>query len=106
MEVATILTIVVLNIMLPTLDVFTDINLAIKLYKPQPGCVWYYSSRDGQRLSDLSDVCYKDPVTFCSHNENREHCKCYDPHPKMATVLLTPFLLNYCLLYTSDAADE
>ena len=32
MEVATILTIVLLNILLPTADVFTDIILVIKLY--------------------------------------------------------------------------
>ena len=32
MAVATILTIVVLNILLPTADVFTDINLAVKLF--------------------------------------------------------------------------
>ena len=33
MEVATILTILILNIVLPTLDTATDINLVIKLYK-------------------------------------------------------------------------
>ena len=32
MELATILTIVVLSILLPTADVFTDLNLIVKLY--------------------------------------------------------------------------
>ena len=32
MELATILTIVVLNILLPSADVLSDINLAVKLY--------------------------------------------------------------------------
>ena len=32
MEVATILTILILNIFLPTLDTATDINLVVKLY--------------------------------------------------------------------------
>ena len=32
MEVSTILTLLVLNILLPTLDTFTDINLVAKLY--------------------------------------------------------------------------
>ena len=43
MEVATILTILVLNILLPTADVFSDINLAVKLYSghyPEMATLW------------------------------------------------------------------
>ena len=75
MEVATILTIVVLNILLPTADIVTDINLVVKLYKPtQPGCVEYYLDRDGERVSGIHLDCRRDPVGFCSKKENREHC--------------------------------
>ena len=59
MEVKTIMIILVLNIALPTLDTFTDINLVLKLYRGAEGYGNWYS------------------------------------HPKMATAMLTPFLLNY-----------
>ena len=36
MEVASILTVLVLNIFLPTLDTFTDISLVTKLYNGAP----------------------------------------------------------------------
>ena len=36
MEVASILTVLVLNIFLPTLDTYSDINLVTKLYNPHP----------------------------------------------------------------------
>ena len=85
MEVATILTIVVLNLLLPTADVFTDINLAVKLYTASPRC--------------QLNKCPEDPVNCCSEDENKKHCKIYDPHPKMATVLLMPFLLNYIVCF-------
>ena len=101
MEVATILTILALNIVLPTADVFTDINLAVKLYKPlaEPECVSYFSWRDGERLRGIYEECREDPWTFCTKDENREHCKFYDPHYKMATVLLMPCLLNYIVCF-------
>lgn len=89
MEVATILTIVVLNILLPTADVFTDFNLAVKLYKPPPRC----------RAGRYQLECLEDSVTFCSQDENKKQCKFYDPHYKMATVLLMPFLLNYIVCF-------
>jgi len=102
MEVATILTIVVLSIMLPSADVLTDINLAVKLYTPPrpPGCVWYSSQGEGKRgrLRGIYEECREDPVYFCSHHENRQHCEFYDNNI-MATVLLTPFLLNYIVCF-------
>ena len=99
MEVATILTILALNIVLPTADVYTDINLAIKLYKTkQPRCKYYYWY-NGERLERIYEECREDPLTFCSNDENREHCWFYDPHPAMATVLLMPFLLNYIVCF-------
>ena len=97
MEVKTILIILALNILLPTADVFTDIILVVKLYTPPPACEYYYSDRDGERLRGIYEKCKKDPVTFCSKDENREHC--VFSHPKMATVLLMPFLLNYIVCF-------
>merc|ERR1711988_632422 len=96
MAVATILSIVVLNILLPTADIYTDINLAVKLYTPSSGCK-YYSWRDGDRLERIYKECMEDPVTFCSHHINRKHCVL--SHYKMATVLLMPFLLNYIVCF-------
>ena len=98
MELATILTILMLNILIPTADVFTDVNLLVKLYKPPPGCKYYYW-RDGDRLARIYEECQEDPVTFCSKDENRKHCWLYDPHYKMATVLLMPCLLNYIVCF-------
>ena len=91
MAVATILTIVVLYILLPTADVFTDINLAVKLYKPieKPECVIKFDKSYW--------ACRRNPVGFCSKNENKQHC--VFSHYKMATVLLTPCLLNYIVSF-------
>ena len=98
MEVTTILTIVVLNIVLPTADVFTDMNLAIRLYTPPPRCK-YYNWNSGDTLRGIYEKCQEDPGTFCFKNENRNHCWLIEPHPKMATVLLIPFLLNYIVCF-------
>ena len=100
MAVTTILTIVVLNILLPTADVFTDIILVVKLYsEPPPGCRYYSSRWSGDTLRGIYEECDTDPRTFCSKHENREHCEFYDPHPKMATVLLMPCVLNYIVCF-------
>ena len=104
MEVATILTILVLNILLPTADVYTDIILMVKLYKPPPSCkddrswskVYILRGIYGE-LRGIYEECKKDHLTFCSRDENREHC--VFSHPKMATILLMPFLLNYIVCF-------
>ena len=96
MLAATILTIVVLNILLPTADVFTDFNLAVKLYKPPPRC----------RAGRYQLECLEDSVTFCSQDENKKQCKFYDPHYKMATALLMPFLLNYIVSFYTSLQDH
>ena len=94
MYVATILKIVVLNILLPTADVYTDINLAVKLYTLPPGCKDYPSIDN--KYSMIYEECRESPVTFCSNNENREHCIF---HSYLATVLLMPCLLNYIVCF-------
>ena len=108
MELATVLTgpwsmimtILVLNILLPTADVVTDLNLAVKLFKHNqpPTCKVYSSFDDGQRLEGIYEECVKDPVTFCSDDENRQYCFFFD-YTNMATVLLIPFLLNYIVCF-------
>ena len=98
MEVTTILTIVVLSTILPTLDVFSDINLMVKLYTQSTGCDYYSSSYDGERLRGIYEECLENPVYFCSHEENRQHCMFFD-YTNMATVLLMPFLLNYIVCF-------
>ena len=78
MEVATILTIVVLNILLPTADVYTDINLAVKLYRALPDCFNYAKEisdyhdihQNNETLKGIYDECDEDPVTLCSHDNN------------------------------------
>ena len=85
---------------LPTADVFTDIILVVKLYKPQPRCKKYYwQYDDGHLPSGIYEKCEEDPLTFCSKDENREHCKFYEPRYNIATVLLMPFLLNYIVCF-------
>merc|ERR1711988_1470146 len=44
----------------------------------------------------IYEECRESPVTFCSNNENREHCIF---HSYLATVLLMPFLLNYIVCF-------
>ena len=70
MEVAIILTVLVLNIILPTLDTYSDIILVAKLYNGAARREW---NRETQELEDGDIV----------------------RHPVYASVLLVPFLLNY-----------
>ena len=70
MEVASILTVLVLNIFLPTLDTYTDISLVTKLYNGAEGREW---NRETLEWEDGDIV----------------------PHPIYASLLLVPFLLNY-----------
>ena len=98
MAVGTILTILFLSIVIPTADVFTDVILAVKLYKPlsPPRCKYYVPSHDGDRLSWIYKKCEEDPVFFCSNHGNREHCV---SNSNTATVLLMPCLLNYIVCF-------
>ena len=73
MEVASILTVLVLNIFLPTLDTYTDIILVTKLYNGAP--VHTKWNNDGRIVPDYGSE--------------------IDSHPVYASVLLVPFLLNY-----------
>ena len=97
MEVKTILIILVLNIALPTLDTWTDINLVIKLYRGAHYCD--YPHHDYEK-------CKKDPVSFCSNAGNNQTVCGFSSHPKMATAMLTPFLLNYFVCFITFFRKE
>ena len=70
MEVKSILIILALNIILPTADIVTDINLVVKLYRG---------------IEDWRGNYY---------------------HPKMATAMLTPFLINYIVCFITFLRKE
>ena len=95
MEVITILVIVVFNLILPTLDTATDINLVYKLYR---GVRYWEECWRGK--------CWRDPVKSCSnYYENQHFCR-FTSHPLMATVMLVPFLLNYLVCFISFLRKE
>ena len=71
MEVKPILMMVALNILLPTLDIVTDINLIVKLYRGA-------EDADGRWYN----------------------------HPKMATAMLIPYLLNYVVCFITFLRKE
>ena len=70
MEVASILTVLVLNIFLPTLDTYSDIILVTKLYIGAEGIDYNRETGDWEWGHIIH-------------------------HPVYASVLLVPFLLNY-----------
>ena len=102
MEVKTILILLVLNIALPTLDTWTDINLVLKLYRGAQYCGYY----DFERERDDVNKCREDPVSYCSNDENNQAVCRFSTHYKMATAMLTPFLLNYIVCFITFLRKE
>ena len=100
MEVKTILVLLVLNIILPTLDMGTDINLVVKLYRGAYYCEYRYDDHD------VYKKCEKDPVGYCSNDENNQNVCHFAYHYKMATSMLTPFLLNYIVCFITFLRKE
>ena len=98
MEVKTILIILALNIILPTLDIVTDINLVYKLYRRAHFCDL---KGYGNCLGNCDDYkkCLDNPDSYCSNNENYQNICRFSSHPKMATLMLIPFLLNYFVCF-------
>ena len=108
MEVVTILVLLVLNIALPTLDMSTDIILVNKLYWGAHYCGYDAWSRD----RDNYDKCRQDTVSYCrrragerSHGNNPFVCR-FSSHPKMATAMLIPCLLNYIACFITFLRKE
>ena len=83
MEITLILTILLLNILVPTADIVTDLYLVYSLYyDPCPSLPLIpYSTPENIRSS--ADECW---LNCC-------------PRPEMAYVLLMPFLLNYIVCF-------
>ena len=100
----TILVLLVFNIALPTLDIGTDINLVHRLYTGAKGCV-RPTDYDYHRDHDNYKKCFSDPIGYCSNDENNQNV-CGVPHPKMATALLTPFMLNYFVCFITFLRKE
>ena len=103
MEVVSILVLLVLNIALPTLDTFTDFNLVVKLYREAHYCEHRYNSHYER---DDYDKCNDDPYSYCSNGENNQAVCRFSTHPKMATAMLTPFLLNYIVCFITFLRKE
>ena len=99
----TILVLLVLNIALPTLDTVTDINLVYKLYRGAYACQ-YRNSWHPER--DDYEKCEDDPDGYCSNDENNQNVCHFSDHPKMATAMLTPFLLNYIVCFITFLRKE
>ena len=107
MVLLTILIILVLNIALPTLDTFTDINLVIKLYQGAQYCDHRDTDYDDwERDRDDYWKCWKDPVSFCSNDENNQNFCRFSSHSKLATAMLIPFLLNYIVCFITFLRKE
>ena len=103
METKIILILLVLNIALPTLDTVTDINLVVKLYR---GAHYCGSDPDDPYHYEDMTKCYEDPVSYCSNDENNLNVCYWKSHPKMATAMLTPFLLNYIVCFITFLRKE
>ena len=111
----TILVLLVLNIALPTLDTVTDINLVVKLYRGAQYCDYDWEIptwidikilEDRERDRDDYKECRKDPVSFCSNDGNNQTVCGFSSHSKMATAMLTPFLLNYIVCFITFLRKE
>ena len=98
-----ILTIFALNIILPTIDILSDINLVYLLYRGAYACQ-YRNSWHPER--DDYEKCEDDPDGYCSNDENNKSVCRLSSHPKMATAMLTPFLLNYIVCFITFLRKE
>ena len=92
----------IFSIILPTLDILTDVNLVYKLYRGAHFC-----DRKQKFPNDDDDFfkCLDDPVSYCSNGENEQFCG-FSTHPTMATAMLTPFLLNYFVSFITFLRKE
>ena len=108
MEVVTILVLLILNIALPTLDTLTDIILVYKLYRGAHYCDWSVRYYDYDYHRDNHDYwkCRNDTVNYCSNDGNNTNFCGFFSHPKMATAMLTPFLLNYVVCFITFSRKE
>ena len=91
-----ILRIMLLNIVLPTVDVFTDLLMTIKLFTGGYDCSSQGDYEDYDKCLNVTDH-----DLYCSSNNNPA---CYrETHPKFGTALLIPFLLSYIACFLTWA---
>ena len=79
------LPIILFSIVLPLVDILTDLRLIVRLYSGHLYCIpcqwkWCYPELESCRKSE-------DLSTFCQQEENRNVCK-LEELPKFATLLL------------------
>ena len=82
------LPIILFSIVLPLIDIVTDLRIIIRLFSGIPGCIYAsYTSWD-----DWNWKCYhaEDLSTFCQQDENRHVCK-VEKYTIFATLLLGEF---------------
>ena len=92
----TLRTILVLDILLPTADVITDLLLIYKLYRGTYQC---NGRPDGVQMKGYSQ-CAKDSYNYCSDPDNNQNvCGDFKRHDEMARVMLAPFCLNYIFCF-------
>ena len=92
----------ILNVALPTLDIFTDLISVTKFYIPtlshndcdnEPELTPYL--QDGREIWQVSNSeIWIDAKMRCIGNSSAEG-RYYNNHPMWATSLLVPFLINY-----------
>ena len=127
-KVKAIIPVMLFSIILPTVDVGTDLNLIYKLYVGTYSCnstseMWtewedYVKCLETRYSSDLClhprerkntrkqfedyDLCRQDSYEYCTSNStwSERFCVEYEDHPRFASSLLTFFMINYfvCLL--------
>lgn len=103
-KIKIVLPIIVLNVILPTVDIFTDLILVIKLMIGAYDCHYPRCYVNPQYCDDLQfyNQCMDDPDLFCSKENssgNHDVCTPFETHPRFATALLVPFLLSYIFCF-------
>ena len=88
----------ILNVVLPTVDIFTDLISITKLYI---GSLTHTDCDEKSELAsfgllthNFTSATWSDAKSRCIENSSAEGLD-YDRHPIWATSLLVPFLINY-----------
>ena len=95
--VAKILPITLLNILLPTIDIVSDVYMIVKLYVGVYECKWTST----EEIDDYWS-CRNDSHNFCSNSNTANDNICTSiTHPIYATVLFLPFFVTYSVCFYS-----
>jgi len=100
--VAKILPITLLNILLPTIDIVSDVYMIVKLYVGVYECKWTST----EEIDDYWS-CRNDSHNFCSNSNTANDNICTSiTHPIYATVLFLPFFVTYSVCFYSWSQSE